>query len=93
MQVYGPTSVHGPQAITAPHTQRVNSPAGSYGSTAGVRDDVQFSDTAQILSRVHELPEMRFERVAQIREAIASGTYLNGDKLDVALDRLLDEIG
>jgi len=31
--------------------------------------------------------------VSALRQAIASGTYETDDKLDMALDRLLDEIG
>ncbi len=92
MQVQGPLSIHGPQAITAPHTQRVNSPASSSSSSVSFRDDVQISDTAQFISRIHDLPEIRSDRVQQIRDSLAAGTYMSDDKLDLALDRLLAEI-
>ncbi|MGE0605839.1 MAG: flagellar biosynthesis anti-sigma factor FlgM [Pirellulales bacterium] len=92
LSIHGPIGVHGPQAITAPHTQRVNSPASSSSAGVSFRDDVQISDTAQLISRIHDLPEIRADRVNQIRSALANGTYLSDDKLDVALDRLLAEI-
>jgi len=43
--------------------------------------------------QIQDLPEIRTDRVAQIREAIESGTYETEEKLNVAIDRLLDEIG
>ncbi|MBX3422879.1 MAG: flagellar biosynthesis anti-sigma factor FlgM [Pirellulaceae bacterium] len=37
--------------------------------------------------------DIRAERVAEIRNAIAQGTYETPEKLSVALDRLLDSLG
>jgi negative regulator of flagellin synthesis FlgM len=37
--------------------------------------------------------DIRFDRVAAIKAAIADGSYETPDKLDVALDRLLDRLG
>ena len=42
---------------------------------------------------IQDLPEIRTDRVAQIREALEAGTYETQEKLDIAIDRLLDEIG
>ncbi|MDP6556758.1 MAG: flagellar biosynthesis anti-sigma factor FlgM [Pirellulaceae bacterium] len=39
------------------------------------------------------MPDVRTDRVAELRAQIASGAYETDAKLDVALDRLLDEIG
>ena len=38
------------------------------------------------------LPEIRHEKVQEIRRQIAAGTYETPEKLDSALDRLLDEL-
>ena len=43
--------------------------------------------------QIQDLPDIQTDRVAQIREAIESGTYETEEKLNVAIDRLLDEIG
>jgi anti-sigma28 factor (negative regulator of flagellin synthesis) len=40
-----------------------------------------------------EIPAIRQDRVDAIRTAIAQGTYETDAMLNVALDRLLDEIG
>jgi anti-sigma28 factor (negative regulator of flagellin synthesis) len=37
--------------------------------------------------------DIRLDRVAAIRAAIADGSYDTADKLDIALDRLLDRLG
>ena len=39
------------------------------------------------------MPEMREDRVEAVRQQIAAGTYETGDKLNAAVERLLDEIG
>jgi negative regulator of flagellin synthesis FlgM len=39
------------------------------------------------------LPEIRQDRVDQIRAQIADGTYESEEKLEIAVGRLLDEIG
>ena len=43
--------------------------------------------------QIQDLPEIRADRVTQIREAIEAGTYETPEKLELAIDRLLDEIG
>jgi negative regulator of flagellin synthesis FlgM len=42
---------------------------------------------------VHDLPDVRQDRVNEIRAQIKAGTYDTDEKLDLALSRLLDEIG
>jgi anti-sigma28 factor (negative regulator of flagellin synthesis) len=37
--------------------------------------------------------DIRFDRVNAIRAAIADGSYETPEKLDLALDRLLDSLG
>lgn len=92
MHVYGPTQLHGAQSIGAPHSARVASPAATSPS-APIQDELQISDAGQFVEQVHQLPDVRQDRVAQIRAQIASGTYETDEKLNIALGRLLDEIG
>ena len=56
-------------------------------------DQLDISREADLVSRVRELPEIRAERVEQIRAQIEAGRYETEDKLDVAVSRLLDELG
>ena len=94
MQIYGASQVHGPQGVNPPHhsAHRVtdvgaNTPAGAVG------DELELSEAGQLASRLVEWGEIRHERVAEIRQAIAAGNYETAEKLSVAVDRLLDEIG
>ncbi len=92
MQIYGPAHLHGAQQVGAPHAPRIAKP--SAPSQAGpIQDELDISDAGQLVEQAKELPEIRQDRVDQIRAQIANGAYETGEKLDVALDRLLDEIG
>ncbi len=99
MHVYGPTHLHGPQSVTAPHHGReLRGAPSAQGMPAG--DELSISDAgskaaeaAGLVDQVKHLPEVRQERIDQIRSQIASGTYETRQKLDLAVDRLLDELG
>jgi negative regulator of flagellin synthesis FlgM len=45
-----------------------------------------------MVSRVRDLPDIRADRVAEIRAAIEEGVYETDEKLELAVGRLLDEI-
>lgn len=91
MQINGPGHIHGPQPINAPHGVK-NSPAATPSKSVSSTDEVQISAEGNFLSQVSELPEIRSERVAEIQQAIANGTYETEEKFSRALDALLDEI-
>jgi negative regulator of flagellin synthesis FlgM len=52
---------------------------------------LDLSPEVEFAAQVRDLPDIREDRVAQIRAEIARGTYETPEKLDVALSRLLDE--
>ena len=58
--------------------------------SASASDQVELSAVGQILGRLSPNPPIRAEKVAQIRQAIDAGTYMSPDKIDTAVDRLLD---
>jgi negative regulator of flagellin synthesis FlgM len=93
MQIYGPSHVDGPQSINRPHapvTQKA--PQVDRGTPVG-GDQLDISSTAELVDKIHDVPDIRHDLVRDIRAAIADGTYETDGKLNVALDRLLDEIG
>ena len=92
MQINGPTHIHGAQPINAPHNIRRAQPA-SESEPAAINDQLDLSEHGQIVSRVHELPDVRQDRVDEIRAAIAGDKYETDEKLKTAVERLLDEIG
>lgn len=92
MYVYGSNYVHGPQPLSAPHRAGQTAAAGNSGSNLSA-DSVSFSRQADLIGRVREMPEIRADRVADLKRQIAAGNYDSDQKLDAALDRMLDEIG
>ncbi|HEX3658854.1 MAG TPA: flagellar biosynthesis anti-sigma factor FlgM [Pirellulales bacterium] len=91
MQIYGATQLHGAQAVNAPHTTARSSASSTAGSS--VSDQLDISPAGQMLDKMNQLPDIRQDRVSQIRASIAAGTYETDDKLGAAVSNLLDEIG
>jgi flagellar biosynthesis anti-sigma factor FlgM len=54
-------------------------------------DKVELSQAGRLLARVRAMPDIRDERVEEIREQIARGTYVTEDKLGQALDALVED--
>jgi len=92
MQIYGPSHVHGAQSVSAPHTTRAAQGSGAPHS-AGAVDKLDISEAGMLAARLDDIPDIRQDRVDAIRAAIADGSYETHDKLNGALERLLDEIG
>jgi negative regulator of flagellin synthesis FlgM len=92
MQIYGPNYIHGPQPIRAPHIATPPQATPSSSPAAG-GDQLEISAAGALQSQLSDIPDIRADRVASIRQAIADGSYETPDKIDLALERLLDEIG
>jgi anti-sigma28 factor (negative regulator of flagellin synthesis) len=56
-------------------------------------DRVELSDHARLLDEIRRLPEVRSDRVEAVREALDAGTYETEDRLNTAIERLLEDIG
>ena len=79
-----------------PAHQRTAPPATSHTpapATSQPVDSVDISPAADLAGRLSDIPDIRQDRVAAIEAAIADGTYETAEKLNGAVDRLLDEIG
>ena len=92
MHIYGPSQLHGPQSIAAPHGAR---PAQSLTrpESPQIADQVDISDAARSLEQVRDMPDIRQDRVEAVRQQIAEGAYETPARLNAAIERLLDEIG
>ncbi|WP_153557729.1 flagellar biosynthesis anti-sigma factor FlgM [Roseimaritima sediminicola] len=99
MQIIGPIRVSANQA--AQGTSRISPGQANAAETkrsAAPVDQLDLSSAAQ-QTRGSAPPEavagggeIRLERVAEIRRAIADGTYETPEKLDAAMSRLLDRL-
>ena len=87
----GPISGATPARAVSP-TASVSQPAMT-SSVAGPRDELEISSAGKMLDRLSETPELRAERLAQIKEAIENGAYDTDEKLEAALSKMFDSIG
>ena len=92
MHIYGPAYLHGPQLIGPPHAHR-SAPPSAQSDQAPINDELQISDAARLVEQARQVPEVRQDRIEAIRAKIAEGTYETDEKLEIAVERLLDEIG
>jgi flagellar biosynthesis anti-sigma factor FlgM len=69
-------------------------PAAKNQSTAPAapKDSVEISTAGQLLDKLSKSPEVRAERLAQIKAAIDSGQYDTDEKLEAALMNLFQTI-
>jgi negative regulator of flagellin synthesis FlgM len=92
MHIPGTTHIHGPHGMNAPHAP-FRGLGASQAPAAGSTDRVDISPAAEAAVRATESSEVRHDLVNSIRAQIAAGTYETPQKLDAAIERLLDEIG
>jgi len=92
MDVSGPSSVQGALPIKPVQpTQSVSQAPESSSITP--TDEVEISSAGRMMDTLNQSSELRAERLAQIKSEIEAGTYETADKLEAALEKLLDEIG
>ena len=93
MNIQGPSSIHGVHGVKGPHSTNRSNGAKPAQPTAGPSDELDISPAADAAAKAVEGGEIRADLVARVRSEIAAGTYETPDKLDAALDGLLNEIG
>jgi negative regulator of flagellin synthesis FlgM len=93
MHIYGPSQLHGPQSIGSPHGVRGTQPPAKTENASSINDSVEISDAARLVEQTRDIPGIRQDRVDAIRQQITAGTYETETKLNIAVERLLDEIG
>jgi anti-sigma28 factor (negative regulator of flagellin synthesis) len=80
---------------------RISRPQVNLYQTLGFKDDCKTEELlqagaktplGQLLEKMVELPEVRFEKVLSIRRQICKGQYKLDEKLDATIDRMLEEL-
>jgi negative regulator of flagellin synthesis FlgM len=92
MQIQGTNRIHSPQGINAPHFSTKTAGTQSTGA-AGKADRVEISPAANAAIEATEGGRVRTDLVNLIRGQIAAGTYDTPDKMNAAMERLLDQMG
>lgn len=91
MQIHGASQLHGVQGLKGPYANRGNAPRSS-SSVSGPGDQLDISAAADAAASAAESGDVRADLVARVQSEIANGTYETPEKLDAALNRLLDDI-
>lgn len=91
MQIYGAGPIHGAHAINPTHMQRTRN-VSEVAFTAAPQDQIDISPIGRMMEKVEQIPDIRSEKVSALRQAIAQGIYDTPDRLNLALDRMLDEL-
>jgi negative regulator of flagellin synthesis FlgM len=60
--------------------------------SAGITDTAEVSTIAKLVAQVNALPDVRADLVERVRAEIAAGTYETPERMDVAIDRLTDDL-
>ena len=57
-----------------------------------ILDNIHSTPIGQVLKKIASLPEIRREKVLNLRREITEGRYDLAERLDVALDRVLEDL-
>ncbi|QDU88149.1 hypothetical protein Pla175_15200 [Pirellulimonas nuda] len=88
MNVSGPSHVHSAHGVNAPHTLR-----GPHRPTSAAPQTVDKLEISEAARAASQSTGVRSDLVARIRSEIASGSYETPQKIDSAVERLLDQLG
>lgn len=100
ISVIGNHAANTPQQVTpTPAPVEVAAPEVATGATScdniealTTTDRVEISLHAQLLEKIHQLPEVRQDMIDVLQDEIANNSYLTTDKLDIAVNRMVDEV-
>lgn len=99
MQIYGPYRVSTTQSTGGAARTQPQTPADQSGKPSATPvDQLDLSSAAGSVNRLDSSSQIagggqiRIDRVAELRRQIADGSYETPEKLDAALDRLLDQL-
>jgi hypothetical protein len=57
-----------------------------------ILENLNTTPIGQVLKRIASLPEVRTDKVLGVRQELADGKYNFNERLDVALDKVLEEL-
>lgn len=89
MQIRRTSSLQNAKAVNFQSSQRT---ANVSNQTSAPVDQLDLSAEAQLISQSNNTSDIRMDRVNDLREQIASGRYESREKIDAAVERLLDQL-
>lgn len=97
MEIANTQFIHSVQGLQGPHRNLGVQNAPSTAQQNVLQDEVRFSDDALRMSETTRSEEsssagIRFDLVNRIKSEIAAGSYDTPDKMEVALDRMIERM-
>ena len=89
------TSIEGIQPVSASRAiQPTEAIAANHAQVdlGEVSDVVDISTASILAAKIHEMPDVRADLVAEVKAQIAAGTYETQQRLEIAVERLTDEL-
>jgi negative regulator of flagellin synthesis FlgM len=81
-----PAAPHPPDAVgKVTPTQNALEPHAAH-------DVVEISSAARLAAKIHEVPEVRSELVQKVKAEIEAGTYETPERLEIAVNRLMEDL-
>ncbi len=68
------------------------SPGARPREPAGTADVVEISIAAKLAAKIGQIPDVRAELVQAVKAEIQAGTYETPEKIEIAVDRLMEEL-
>lgn len=90
MNIQNTGGVQGPNPIQPSRNPYVGKQQSA--PAAGKADKAEISDQARFLQKLSETDEIRQDKVDSVRSQIEAGTYETDDKLDAAVQKLLEDL-
>ena len=57
-----------------------------------ILDNINTTPIGQVLKKIAELPEVRREKVLDVRQQLCNGKYRLNERLDTVLDKVLEDL-
>jgi negative regulator of flagellin synthesis FlgM len=92
MEVHGPGSLSRPSPVLQPQPIQAARAPEAANPAMQTGDHVEISEMGRILDDFSRVPEIRADKVAELRRAIQAGTYETPDKLEIAVERMIEDI-
>lgn len=91
MEIHGLSGARPTSPVSRPE---VASPSIDTAPTAPVstHDEVEISAVGKLLDDASRTPGIREQRLAEIKAAIEAGTYESPEKLELALNRMMEQL-
>jgi len=90
MEVQGPGGISGPQRIDLHRVQAQRPP--ELNPAGQVGDRAEISEAARLLNKLAEVPDIRADRVQELRQLITSGRFETPERIAGAVDKILEEL-